>query len=101
MDRVAEILLRQRVEFSDKALREHYNNYNNLWKWIYKLQFVLISRNRLLLDGFFTKQEMMVQVNYAEMRVPTKIESVFIDKIKHVCNESVQRVDIFLSITEA
>ena len=51
------------TDFYDKTLREVHNDVNNLWKWILNLHFVLVSRNRLLLNTYFTNVEKFVEQN--------------------------------------
>ena len=50
-------LRKRNLVFFDKSVKDIHNAYNNLWKWIMNLQFVMISRTRLLLDGFISHQE--------------------------------------------
>ncbi|TNV80755.1 hypothetical protein FGO68_gene11666 [Halteria grandinella] len=95
---------RRQEEFNDKHIKEQHNQFNNLWKWLLNLQFMLIARNRLFLNGFFEDQEgyLGAGVSYKKL---SQFENLMLKKIGDICKDGstdpIQRVDILFRLSEA
>ncbi|CDW74253.1 UNKNOWN [Stylonychia lemnae] len=101
---INDCFVKKKQELYTKQIKDYNNKYNNLWKWLLTMQFVLISRNRLLLNNFILSQEK--QVRELE-RLPkylnqSKIEMIKIEQLQQLCTKlGYQRVDILIKIDEA
>ncbi len=77
-----------------------------MWQWLFTINVTLTGRNRILLNGFLSEQEMISGNKNLD-----KLEAPILEKIWDLCggrkanptttDHQIQKVDVLLNIKEA